>query len=72
MDNLPAEMLHHFPHGTPALYLSLLNDHQPGSLGHECALVILYAFKTLHLIYFLTFQATQNAPYKYMPHDLSA
>ena len=24
MDNLPAEMLHHFPHGTPAAYLSLL------------------------------------------------
>jgi hypothetical protein len=35
MDNLPNEMLHHFPRGTPASYLSLLNDHQPGSLGHE-------------------------------------
>ncbi len=43
MDNLPNEMLHHFPHGTPASYLSLFNDHQPGSLGHECALAILYA-----------------------------
>jgi hypothetical protein len=71
MDNLPAEMVHHFPHGTPASYLSLLNDHQPGSLGHECALAILYALKTLHLIHFLTFPATQDAPHKYMPHDLS-
>ena len=52
MDNLPAEMLHHFLHGTPASYLSLLNDHQPGSLGHECALA--YALRTLHLIHFLT------------------
>jgi hypothetical protein len=71
MDNLPNEMLHHFPHGTPASYLSLLNDHQPGSLGHECALAILYALKTLHLIHFLTFPATLNAPYKHMTHDLS-
>jgi hypothetical protein len=71
MDNLPNEMLHHFPHGTPASYLSLLNDHQPGSLGHECALAILYALKTLHLIHFLTFPATQDAPYKHMAHDLS-
>ena len=71
MDNLPNEMLHHFPHGTPASYLSLLNDHQPGSLGHECALAILYALKTLHIIHFLTFPATQDAPYKHMPHDLS-
>jgi hypothetical protein len=71
MDNLPAEMLHHFPHGTPASYLSLLSDHQPGSLGHECALAILYALKTLHLIHCLTFPATQDAPYKYMPHNLS-
>jgi hypothetical protein len=46
MDNLPTEMLHHFPHGTPVSYPSLLNDHKPGSLGHECALAILYAFKT--------------------------
>ena len=65
-------MLHHFQHGTPASNLSLLNDHQPGSLGDECALAILYALKILHLIYFLTFPATtQDAPYKYMPHDLS-
>jgi hypothetical protein len=72
MDNLPLEMLHHFPHGTPATYLSLLNDdHQPGSLGHECALAILYGLKALHVIHFLTFPATQNALYKYMPHDLS-
>jgi hypothetical protein len=34
-------------------------------------LAILYAFKTLHLIHFLTFPVTQNAPYKYMLHDLS-
>ncbi len=65
------EMLHHFQHGTPASYLSLLNDHQPGSLGHECALTILYALKTLHIIHFLTFPATQDATYKHMPHDLS-
>ena len=71
MDNLPAEMLHHFPHGTPASYLSLLNDHQPSSLGHEYALAILFTLKTLHLIHSLTFPATQDAPYKYMPHDLS-
>jgi hypothetical protein len=71
MDNLPDEMLHHFPYGSPAFYLSLLNDHQPGSLGHECALAILYALKTLHLIHFLAFPVTQDAPYKYMPHDLS-
>jgi hypothetical protein len=72
MDNLPLKMLHHFPHGTPASYLSLLNDdHQPGSLGHEFALAILYALKALHLIHFLTFPATQDALYKYMPHDLS-
>jgi hypothetical protein len=64
-------MLHHFPHGTPASHLSLLNDHQPGSLGHECGLAILYASKTLHLIHFLTFPATQDAPYKEIPHDLS-
>jgi hypothetical protein len=61
MDNLPAEMLHHFPHCTPASQ----NDHQPDSLGHECAL------KTLYLIQFLTYPATQDAPYKDMPHDLS-
>ena len=36
MDNIPTEIIHHFPHGTPASFLSLLNDHQPGSLGHEC------------------------------------
>ncbi len=61
-----------FLHGTSASNLSLLNDHQPGSLGDECALAILYALKILHLIYFLTFPATtQDAPYKYMPHDLS-
>jgi hypothetical protein len=71
MDNLPAEMLHHFPHGTPASYLSLLNDHQPDSLGHECALAILYALKSLRLIQFLTYFATQDAPNKYMLHDLS-
>ncbi len=71
IDNLPDEMLHHFPHCTPASYLSLLNDHQPCSLGHECALAILYALKTLHLIHFLTFPVTQDAPYQYMPHDLS-
>jgi hypothetical protein len=71
MDNLPNEMLHHFPHGIPASYLSLLNDHQPDSLGHECALAILYALKTLHLTNFLIFPATQDAPYKHMPHDLS-
>jgi hypothetical protein len=71
MDNLPTEMVHHFPHGTPASHLSPLNDHQPGSLGHECALAILYAFKTLHLIHLLTFPASQSAPHKYMPHDLS-
>ena len=62
MDNFPAEMLHHLPHGTPASYLSLLNDHQPGSLRHECALANLYALKTLYLIHFLTFPATQDAP----------
>jgi hypothetical protein len=71
MDNLPAEMLHHFPHGAPASYLRLLNDHYPRSLVHECTLAILYALKTLHLIIFLTYPATQDAPYKYMPHDLS-
>jgi hypothetical protein len=71
MDNLPTEMLHHIRHGTPASYLSLLKDHQPGSLGHECALAILYAFRTLYLIHFLTCPATQDAPHKYMPHDLS-
>ena len=71
MDNLPTEMVHHFLHGTPASHLSVLNDYNPGSLGHKCALAILYAFKTLHLIHFLTFPVTQNAPYKYMPHDLS-
>jgi hypothetical protein len=54
MDNLPAEMAHHFPHGTPASYLSLLIDNQPGSLGYECALAILYASKILHLIHFHT------------------
>jgi hypothetical protein len=62
MDNLHAEMLHHFPQGTPTSYLILLNNHQPGSLGHECALAILYAFKTLHLIQFLTIPASQDAP----------
>jgi hypothetical protein len=71
MDNLPNKMLHHFPHGTPASYLSLLTDHQPGSLRHECALAILYALKTLYLIHFLTFPALQDAPYKYIPHELS-
>ena len=46
MDNLPAEIAHYFPiKGTPASYLSLLNEHQPGSLGHECALAILCALK---------------------------
>jgi hypothetical protein len=64
-------MAHHFPRGIPASYLSLLKDHQPGSQGHECALAILYAIKTLHLIHFLTYPATQDIPHKYMPHDLS-
>ncbi len=54
MNNLPAEMLQHLPNGTPASYQSLLNDHQPGSLGHECALAILHVLDTLHLIHFLT------------------
>jgi hypothetical protein len=58
MDNLPAEMLNHFPHGTPASYLSLFNGHQPASLGHICALAIIYALKILHLIHFLTYPAT--------------
>ena len=71
MDNLPTEMLHCFPHDTPATYLSLLNDHEPDSLGHECALAILYALKALHLIHFLTYPASQDATCKYMPNDLS-
>jgi hypothetical protein len=61
MDNLPDEVLHHFPHGAPASYLSLLNDdHQPGTLGHERALTILYALTTWHLVHFLTNAATQD------------
>jgi hypothetical protein len=71
MDNLPAEMLHNFPRGTLASYLSLLNDHQPGSLGHKCTLTNPYALKTLNLIHFLTCPATEDAFYKYMPRDLS-
>jgi hypothetical protein len=50
--------------------MSLLNDHQPNSLGHECVHVILNALKTLHVLHFLTYPATQDATYKYMPqHD---
>ncbi len=71
LNNLPPGLIHHSPHGTPASFLRLLIDHEPDSLGHECALAILYAFKTLHLIHFLTYPATQDAPNKYMPHDLS-
>jgi hypothetical protein len=62
INNLPPEMIHHFPHGTPASFLSLLIDHESDSLGHERALAILYAFKTLYLIHFLTYPATKDAP----------
>ncbi|KAI2499521.1 hypothetical protein MHU86_14987 [Fragilaria crotonensis] len=72
MDNLPAELLQtNFPDGTPASYLSLLTDHEPDTPGHECALAILYAFKTLHLVHFLTYPSSQDSTFKFMPHDLS-
>jgi hypothetical protein len=71
MNNLPPEMIHHFPHETPATFLSPLIDHEPDSLGHEFTLTILYAFKTLHLTHFLTNPAYKDATYKYMPCDSS-
>ncbi|KAI2511802.1 hypothetical protein MHU86_2534 [Fragilaria crotonensis] len=55
----------------PASYLSLLTDHEPDTPGHECALAILYAFKTLHLVHFLTYPSSQDSTFKFMPHDLS-
>ena len=66
MDSLNPEQISQFPNGTPASYLSLLSDHEPDSLGHECALAILYALKTLHLIHFLTYSSTYDATINYM------
>jgi hypothetical protein len=71
MNNLPPEMIHYFPHGTPASFMNLIINHEPDSLGHECALAILYAFMTLHLMYFLTNPANKDATYKYMSRDSS-
>ena len=33
--NLPPDMIHHFPHGLPATFLSLLINLEPDSLGHK-------------------------------------
>jgi hypothetical protein len=71
MNNLPPEMIHYLPHGTPASFINLLTNNEPDSLGHECALVILFAFKTLHLIHVLTNPASKDVTYKYMPHASS-
>jgi hypothetical protein len=48
MDNLTSELRSYFTKGIPSSYLSLLNDYEPGSIGHECSLSILYAFKMLY------------------------
>jgi hypothetical protein len=71
MNNVPPEMIHYFPRGTPASFMNLIINHEPDSLGHECALAILYAFKTLHLMHFLTNPANKDATYKYMSRDSS-
>jgi hypothetical protein len=39
IDNLTSELRSHFTKGIPSSYLSILNDYEPGSIGHEMRLI---------------------------------
>ena len=71
MDNLTPEQHSEFDNGIPTSYLELLTDYEPNSLGHECALAILYAFKTLYLCHFLICFPDSEFANDCLPSDLS-
>ena len=64
MDNLTPEHRSQLTNGIPSSFVSLLSDYEPGSLGHECSLSILYAFKMMYLIHLYIQGQTSSCPHQ--------
>ena len=70
-DNMTSEQLSHFPNGPPSTFHDLMLKHLPGSLGHQCSLSILYAFKMSYQCHFLISSPFKNDAPDYLPPNLT-